>query len=97
MLTFVRPTNDLKGNSRGILHASQGGLSGSSPLRSDGSRDRQMGLSCVSGVQKKLMVGHEVRVHSGQMVLLMVRQGGWTAMRQWPKTLKTNLNLKGDY
>jgi hypothetical protein len=31
------------------------------------------------------------------MVLMMARQGGWTIMRQWPKTLKTELNLKRDY
>jgi hypothetical protein len=31
------------------------------------------------------------------MVLMMARQEGWTTIRQWPKTLKTKLNLKVDY
>jgi hypothetical protein len=30
------------------------------------------------------------------MVLMMAKQGGWTTVRRWPKTLKTKLNLKGD-
>jgi hypothetical protein len=30
-------------------------------------------------------------------VLVMARLGGWTVERQWPKTLKTKLNPKGDY
>jgi hypothetical protein len=67
-------------------------------LRSYGSQDSQMGrLSCVSSGQKQLKRGHQARVHSDQMVLVMARQGGWAAMRRWPKTLKTKLNLKGDF
>jgi hypothetical protein len=37
------------------------------------------------------------QVHSDQMVLMMAKQGGWTTVRQWPKTLKTKLTLKRDY
>ncbi len=43
---------NLRGNSRGILHVSQGGLSKSSPIRSDGSEDSQTGrLSHVSSAK----------------------------------------------
>jgi hypothetical protein len=35
----------------------------------------------------KLNGDYQARVHSGQMVLLVVRQGGWMHER-WPKTLK---------
>ncbi len=41
--------------------------------------------------------GHDARVHADQMVLVMARHGGWTAVRQWPRTLKSKLNLMGDY
>jgi hypothetical protein len=29
------------------------------------------------------------------MVFMMARQGGWTNVRQWPKTLQTKLYLNG--
>jgi hypothetical protein len=49
------------GNLRGILHASQEGLSESSPLRSDGSRDSQIGrLSHMNGGQNQLKWGHRL-------------------------------------
>ncbi len=35
--------------------------------------------------------------HQGSSSLVMARQGGWTIMIQWPKTLKAKLNLKRDY
>jgi hypothetical protein len=42
-----------RGNSRGILHASQGGLSELSSLRSDGSHDGQVGrLNRLEAVAK---------------------------------------------
>ncbi len=28
---------------------------------------------------------YQVRVHSDQMVLMIVRQGGWGPLEQWPK------------
>ncbi len=51
MYTYVKTVlqMNLRGNSRGILHVSQGGLSESSPIISDGSQDSQTGrLSHVS-------------------------------------------------
>jgi hypothetical protein len=48
----------LRGNSWVNLHASQGRLSGSSLLRSDGSEDNQTGrLSHMGGGQKQLKGG----------------------------------------
>ncbi len=94
----ISPTNESQGELKGNLHASQGRLSELSLLRSYGSQDSQTGrLSCMSSGQKQLKRGHQARVHSDQMVLVMARQGGWAAMRRWPKTLKTKLNLKGDF
>jgi hypothetical protein len=90
--------NDSRGIQEGNLCTSQGGLFGLSPLRSDGSQDGQMRrLSCVSSGQKQLKGGHQAPVYSDHMVLMMARQGGWTAVMKWPKTLKSKLNLKGDY
>jgi hypothetical protein len=54
-------------------------------------------LSRESGGQKLLKEGHQAGVNSDQMILVMARQGDWTTVRRWPKTLKTKLNLKGDY
>jgi hypothetical protein len=51
----------------------------------------------VSSGQKQLKRGHQAPVYSDQTVLVVARQGGWTAMMKWPKTLKSKLNLKGDY
>jgi hypothetical protein len=71
--------NDFQGELRGDLHASQEGLSGSSSLRSDGSRDsRDREADCVSVGQNQLKGGHQAQVHSDQMVLVMARQEGWT-------------------
>jgi hypothetical protein len=109
---------NLKGNSRENLHESQGGILPSSPLRSDGSWDSQVGrLDHVSGGQRQLKwairlestqftswfcdgqtgrldcmsdgqetlktkltpkVDCQTQVHSGQMILMVVRQGGCT-------------------
>ncbi len=49
----------------------------------------RMRLSCMSSGQKQLKKGHQARVYSDQMILVMARQGGWTAARQWSKALKT--------
>ncbi len=61
----------------------KGGPSGSSPLRSDGSHDGQAErLDRMSGGQKTLKANlnfkrdYQTRVHSGQIVLMVVRQGG---------------------
>jgi hypothetical protein len=94
-----RPTNESQGGTQGeILHASQGRLSESSSCRSDGFWDSQMGrLSHMSGDQQQLKGRHQARVITEQMVLVMARQGGWTAMGRWAKTLSSKLNIKGDY
>jgi hypothetical protein len=47
-------------------------------------------------VAKSNARGHQAQVHSDQIVLVMARQRGWTAVRRWPETLKSKLNLKGD-
>ncbi len=54
-------------------------------------------LSHLSGGQKQLKGGHQALVHSDQMVLVMAKQGGWTVVRQWPKTLNSKLNLNWNY
>ncbi len=41
--------------------------------------------------------GCQDRVFSDQMVLVIVRQGGWTARSGGQQTLKAKLNLMGDY
>jgi hypothetical protein len=63
--------------------ATQVGSSHSSPFRSDGSHDDQSGrLDRVSSGQKTLKTklnlkeDYQARVHSGQMVLVVVRQEG---------------------
>ncbi len=62
------------------------GSSGLSPLRPGGSSDGKAGrLDHVSGGQKTLRTmlnlkrDFQARVHSGQMVLMVVRKRGWTA------------------
>jgi hypothetical protein len=66
--------------SRGNIHESHGGLPGLSPLRSDGFQGSQAGrLDCMSGGQRWNKGGHQSRIHSDQMVLLMFRWGGWTS------------------
>ncbi len=69
------------------LKATQGGPSGSSPLRSDGSHDGQAGrLDCWELVSKdaqnklNLKGDYQAPVYSGQMLLVVVRQGGGTAV-----------------
>ncbi len=53
----VRPTTKLRGNPRGKLQEGQGGLSGLSPRRSDGSHDSQaVRLDYVSSGQRQLKV-----------------------------------------
>ncbi len=67
-----RPINNSQMELKGNLHASQGGLSGSSPLRSNGSQVSQIGrLSFMSSGQKQLKESHQAQVHSDQMVLVM--------------------------
>jgi hypothetical protein len=44
----------------------------------------------MSNGQKQLSEGNQAQVHSDQMILVMARQGGWTAVWQWPKTLKSS-------
>ncbi len=68
------------------MNENQGGLSGLGPLRSHGSLVVMRGrLDCVISGQKtlkestKLKGDYQAQVHSGQMVLLVVRQGGCTA------------------
>jgi hypothetical protein len=63
----------------------KGGLQGSSPLRSDGSWVIRRGrLDCTSISQKTLEeslllnMDYKSPVQSGQMILMVVRQGGWT-------------------
>ncbi len=86
---------NFRGNSRGNLHESQGGLSESSPLRSDGSWDSQMGGWATWAVAKSnSREGHQARAPSDQKVLVMARKGGWNAARWWPKVLKTKLDFK---
>ncbi len=87
----------LRENSRGNLHVSWGGISGLSLLRSDGSRNSQMGrLSIVSGNQKQLKGGHQAWVHLHQMVLVMTKRKGWTTLAV-AKDTQNEANLKGDY
>ncbi len=80
----------------------QGEPSGLSPLRSDGFCDGQAArLDCVSGGQKtlkaelNLKVDYQAHFNSGQMVLVVIRQGGWTklmvaksAQMSWETALK---------
>jgi hypothetical protein len=69
-------------NQAGRLHeqwpkATQGGPSGWSPLRSDGSCEGQAGrLERVSSGQASLKGDYQARVHLGQMVLVVGQQGG---------------------
>jgi hypothetical protein len=66
--------------------ATQGGPSGLSPLRSDGSHDGQAEmLDRVSGGQR-----HQAWVHPDQMVLVVVRREAGP-IAQWPKALKLEL------
>jgi hypothetical protein len=68
--------------------ATQEGPSGLSLLRSDGSRDGQAGrLDSVSGGQKTLKAlkgNYQTSVHSGHMVLMVVRQGGVRCISSGP-------------
>ncbi len=93
------PTNESQGKLKGFfLHASQGGCL--DQVHSD-----QMVLKIVKEggwamwavAKSNSRRGHDAQVHADQMVLVMARHGGWTAVRQWPRTLKSKLNLKGDY
>jgi hypothetical protein len=71
------PITGYQGKLKGNLHAGQGVLSGSSPLRSDGLRDSQAGrLSLMCGGHKQLKGGNQTRIHLDQMVLVMARQKG---------------------
>jgi hypothetical protein len=77
-LSSDRPINETQG---GNLHEGQGGLSGLSPFRSDGSQDSQVGrLDCVSSGQGQsksklsLLGANQARFHSDQMVPVKARQ-----------------------
>ncbi len=48
----------------------------------------------MSSGQKQI---HQARIHSNQMFFVMAKQGGWTVVRRWPKTLNSTLILKGNY
>jgi hypothetical protein len=48
----------------------------------------------MSGGHKQLKRDHQACVHSDKMILMSSRQG---AGHRWSKTLRTKLNLKGDY
>jgi hypothetical protein len=84
----------LRGNSRGNLHASQGDYL--SQIHWD-----QTVLKIIRQVgwaAEAVAYGNSrVLVPSDQMILLMARWECWTAVRQWPKTVKSKLNLKEDY
>ncbi len=84
----------LRRNSKRNLHKSQEWLPRSTPLRSDGSHDGQVGrLDHVSGGQKALKTKlnlkeyYQAQVHSGQMVLVVVKQEVGPHER-WLKKLK---------
>jgi hypothetical protein len=47
--------------------------------------------------QKQLKGEHQALVHSGQVALVMARQGGWTTVQQLTRTFRSNLNLKRSY
>jgi hypothetical protein len=84
----------------------KGGLSGSSPLRLDGSRDGQAGwLDRVTGGHRtqnlaKLKGNYHVRVHSDQIFLMVVRWEAGQGDRQ-PKcsneSQKLTLERQGAY
>jgi hypothetical protein len=68
-----------------VAKSNSRGPSSLSPLRSDGSRDGQAGrLYCMNGGQKTLKAklnlkgDYQARAHSGQMVVVVIRQGSWT-------------------
>ncbi len=65
----------LSGDSMLKLLEGQGGLSGLSPHRPNGSRDGQTGrFERMNGGQSQLKRGQQTRVHSDQIVLVMARQ-----------------------
>jgi hypothetical protein len=126
-------TTESQGNSTGNLHENRGGLPKSSPFRSDGSQDSQVGrLENVSGGQRQFKGGpsgasplrsdgshdgqaerldrinsgqktlkaklnfkrdYQVRVHSGQMVLMVVRQGGLCCLSSGPRHSKDSQKM----
>jgi hypothetical protein len=76
---------NLRLNSRGQLHESQGGILRSSPLDQMVLRVVKWGrLDGVSYGQQQLKGVHQSRVHSDLMVLVMARLGGGLH-EQWPK------------
>jgi hypothetical protein len=96
-ISIDRPTNEAQIELKGKLHEGQGGLSWLSPLRSDSSYDSQARrLDHMSSGQRQLNGGHWAQVHSDQMVLVIVRQGGWPR-EGLPRDTQSKLNLKGDY
>jgi hypothetical protein len=57
---FMKAQGELEGN----LNESQGRLSGSSPLRSDGFSDSQAGkLDCVTSGQRQIKMDNRDQVH----------------------------------
>jgi hypothetical protein len=87
VLVLVRPGG---GQHEWWPKATQGGPSGLSPLRSDGSRDGKAGrLDCMSGGQKTLKLSY-INLKGGILGLSPLRSDGLMVVRQgsWPKTLK---------
>jgi hypothetical protein len=73
------PTSEAQGELKGELHESQGGTIRIESTLIRWFSDSQAGRpDCLSGGQRQLKRGHQARVHSVQMVLVMARQGGWT-------------------
>ncbi len=88
---------NIRGISAGLLHICQRGQSESSPFGSDGSRDNQTWrLSHVSWPKATpgVLSGSSLIRSNGSCD---GQAGRGTIVRWWPKTLKTKLNLKGDY
>jgi hypothetical protein len=85
----------------------QGRPSDLCPLRSDGSHDSQAGrLDHMSSGQKTLKTKlnlkriYPAQVYSGQMVLMVVRQGDWTAWtvaKETQMSQRTTLGNQGTY
>jgi hypothetical protein len=88
------PTMKLRGNSRGKLHEGQGGLSGSSSLRLDGSCDSQAGmLDRVDGSQRQLKGA--IRLKSTQIRWFLWWPGREAGLHErWPKDTQSKLNQR---
>ncbi len=71
------PTNESQGELKGEFACKPRGISGTSPLKSDGSQNILTGrLGRMSDCPKQLKGGHQARVRSDQ-ILVMAKQVGW--------------------